>query len=36
MCRRFLAEPSTTRDLKHWRLRFIILDLFYGPRWMYI
>src|SRR6185436_17818098 len=32
-CRQFLAEP--TRDLKRWRLRFIILDLFYGLAWMY-
>ena len=35
-CRQFLAEPSTTRDLKHWRVRFVILDLFYGLAWMYI
>ncbi|MCX7311161.1 MAG: HAMP domain-containing sensor histidine kinase [Alphaproteobacteria bacterium] len=34
-CRQFLSEPSTTQDLKHWRLRFIILDLFYGLAWMY-
>ncbi len=34
-CRQFLAEPSTTRDLRRWRLRFIILDLFYGLAWMY-
>jgi two-component system, cell cycle sensor histidine kinase PleC len=32
-CRQFLAEP--TRDLKRWRLRFVILDLFYGLAWMY-
>ncbi|MEA3026325.1 MAG: two-component system, cell cycle sensor histidine kinase PleC [Alphaproteobacteria bacterium] len=34
-CRQFLSEPSTTGDLKRWRLRFIILDLFYGLAWMY-
>ena len=34
-CRQFLSEPSTTQDLKRWRLRFIILDLFYGLSWMY-
>jgi len=34
-CRQFLAEPSTTRDLKRWRLRFVMLDLFYGLAWMY-
>ncbi|MBX9845278.1 MAG: sensor histidine kinase, partial [Xanthobacteraceae bacterium] len=34
-CKQFLAEPSTTRDLKRWRTRFIMLDLFYGLAWMY-
>jgi two-component system cell cycle sensor histidine kinase PleC len=34
-CKQFLAEPSTTRDLKRWRIRFIVLDLFYGLAWMY-
>jgi two-component system cell cycle sensor histidine kinase PleC len=34
-CRQFLSEPSTTQELKRWRLRFIILDLFYGLAWMY-
>ena len=34
-CRQFLSEPSNTQDLKRWRLRFIILDLFYGLAWMY-
>src|SRR6187455_1474283 len=34
-CKQFLAEPSTTRDLKRWRLRFIVLDLFYGLAWTY-
>ena len=34
-CRQFLAEPSTTHDLRRWRMRFIMLDLFYGLAWMY-
>ena len=34
-CRQFLAEPANTRDLKRWRFRFILLDLFYGLAWMY-
>ena len=35
-CRQFLSEPpADTRNLRRWRLRFIILDLFYGLAWMY-
>src|SRR3954447_8980534 len=34
-CRQFLAAEPSTQDLKRWRLRFIILDLFYGLAWMY-
>src|SRR4029079_13642059 len=34
-CRQFLAETPSTQDLKRWRLRFIMLDLFYGLAWMY-
>jgi two-component system, cell cycle sensor histidine kinase PleC len=34
-CRQFLSEPSTTQDLRRWRLRLIILDLLYGLAWMY-
>src|SRR4051794_16935696 len=34
-CRQFLSDPSTTQDLKRWRMRFIVLDLFYGLAWMY-
>ena len=34
-CRQFLSEPPDTRELRRWRLRFIILDLFYGLAWMY-
>src|SRR5688500_19729360 len=29
-CRRFLAEVPHEINARHWRLRFIILDLFYG------
>jgi two-component system cell cycle sensor histidine kinase PleC len=34
-CRQFLSEPPDNRNLKRWRLRFIVLDLFYGLAWMY-
>jgi len=34
-CRQFLSEPSTTQDLRRWRLRLIILDLLYGLAWTY-
>jgi two-component system cell cycle sensor histidine kinase PleC len=34
-CRQFLSASPTTQDLKKWRLRFIILDLFYGLAWMF-
>src|SRR3954463_6998272 len=36
MCRKFLAETPTEADARKWRLRFIILDLFYGLAWMFI
>jgi two-component system cell cycle sensor histidine kinase PleC len=35
-CRQFLAEPLATINIRAWRLRFFILDLFYGIAWMYI
>jgi len=35
-CRQFLSEVSTTQNLRRWRLRFVILDLFYGLAWMFI
>ncbi|HEY4407439.1 MAG TPA: HAMP domain-containing sensor histidine kinase [Xanthobacteraceae bacterium] len=35
-CRQFLAEPQANVNLRHWRLRFIILDLFFGLSWMFI
>ena len=35
-CRQFLAEPQGSVNLRFWRLRFIILDLFFGLSWMFI
>ena len=35
-CRQFLAENTSEADIRKWRLRFIILDLFYGLAWMFI
>jgi two-component system cell cycle sensor histidine kinase PleC len=35
-CRQFLAEPQATVNLRFWRLRFIMLDLFFGLAWMFI
>ena len=34
-CRQFLREAPNSIQLRKWRLRFIILDLFYGLAWMY-
>ena len=34
-CRRFLAEPLATVQIRTWRLRFILLDLFFGLAWMF-
>ncbi len=34
-CRQFLSEPQNEVDIRRWRLRFILLDLFYGLAWMY-
>jgi two-component system cell cycle sensor histidine kinase PleC len=34
-CRQFLLEPPNGLKLRRWRLRFIMLDLFYGLAWMY-
>jgi two-component system, cell cycle sensor histidine kinase PleC len=33
-CRRFLAESPGALNLRAWRTRFIILDLFFGLAWM--
>jgi two-component system cell cycle sensor histidine kinase PleC len=35
-CRQFLAEPQAGIDIRGWRLRFIVLDLFFGLAWMFI
>ena len=35
-CRTFLAEPASTANLRSWRLRFIMLDLFFGMAWTFI
>src|SRR4051794_35914677 len=35
-CRQFLAEPSGSTDIRRWRLRFVILDLFFGLAWIFI
>src|SRR5215475_11169619 len=34
-CRRFLVEPQGHIDIRRWRLRFIVLDLFFGLAWMF-
>ena len=35
-CRRFLDQPVSEATAHQWRLRFIMLDLFYGLAWMFI
>jgi two-component system cell cycle sensor histidine kinase PleC len=35
-CRQFLELPPTEISNSAWRLRFVILDLFYGLAWMFI
>src|SRR5215468_7034683 len=35
-CRQFLAEEQSTVAIRAWRLRFILLDLFFGLGWMFI
>ncbi len=35
-CRQFLAEPPTQVDVRAWRLRFVMLDLFVGLAWMFL
>src|SRR6185312_1959225 len=35
-CRQFLNEPPATMNLRSWRLRFILLDLFFGVAWTFI
>jgi two-component system cell cycle sensor histidine kinase PleC len=35
-CRQFLAEPANTSAERTWRMRFILLDLFFGMAWTFI
>src|ERR1700735_1891349 len=35
-CRRFLDEQAATVNLRSWRLRFILLDLFFGVAWTFL
>jgi two-component system cell cycle sensor histidine kinase PleC len=35
-CRQFLADTPNEAAARKWRLRFIMLDLFYGLAWMFI
>ena len=34
-CRQFLAAPQAGINIRRWRLRFIVLDLFFGLAWMF-
>jgi two-component system cell cycle sensor histidine kinase PleC len=35
-CRQFLAEMPSTANLRAWRMRFLLLDLFFGVAWTFI
>jgi two-component system, cell cycle sensor histidine kinase PleC len=35
-CRQFMNEPPSQINIPGWRLRFILLDLFFGLSWMFI
>src|SRR6202161_4854476 len=35
-CRQSLDEPPSTTQLRSWRMRFILLDLFFGMAWTFI
>jgi two-component system, cell cycle sensor histidine kinase PleC len=35
-CRLFLAEPPGTANLRAWRMRFLMLDLFFGMAWTFV
>jgi two-component system cell cycle sensor histidine kinase PleC len=35
-CRQFHAEPAGTANLRAWRMRFFLLDLFFGVAWTFI
>jgi two-component system, cell cycle sensor histidine kinase PleC len=34
-CRRFLNEPQGNINIKSWRIRFVLLDFFFGTAWMF-
>ena len=34
-CRQFLATPAFEVNIKAWRIRFVLLDLFFGLAWMF-
>jgi two-component system cell cycle sensor histidine kinase PleC len=34
-CKRFLGLAPSTVDIKHWRMRFVLLDLFFGLVWTF-
>jgi two-component system cell cycle sensor histidine kinase PleC len=34
-CKKFLTEPPREIDIRAWRLRFTLLDLFFGLAWMF-
>src|SRR5436853_2619851 len=33
-CRKFLNQPLTRVNISRWRIRFVVLDLFFGIAWM--
>jgi two-component system cell cycle sensor histidine kinase PleC len=35
-CRQFLVSTTGANEMRAWRLRFVMLDLFYGLAWMFI
>src|SRR5271156_1194203 len=35
-CRQFLEESPSTMNLRSWRMRFLLLDLFFGMAWAFI
>src|SRR6201996_101618 len=35
-CRRFLDEQPAAVNLRKWRMRFILLDLFFGVAWTFL
>jgi two-component system cell cycle sensor histidine kinase PleC len=35
-CHQFLDEPANATPLRTWRIRFILLDLFFGMAWTFI